>query len=134
MFLKIIQHQGSTNRCVAYLASLHLLGGHDDDARVLLDHHEPEVSGGGRQTPLRRQVRPLRPLTVLFRLCKVAIVLLIILWVLTIIFVWKWIILNYTQKESVSTFKFNIIRLKTQIHKNYKVLSCFRFKCNSTFS
>lgn len=42
--------------CVSYLPSLHLFGGHDDDSRVLLKHHPPEVTDGVLQTALSGDV------------------------------------------------------------------------------
>lgn len=41
---------------VSYLPSLHLFGGHDDDSRVLLKHHPPEVTDGVLQTALSGDV------------------------------------------------------------------------------
>lgn len=40
----------------AHLSSLHLFGGHDNDSRVLLKHHPPEVTDGVLQTALSGDV------------------------------------------------------------------------------
>ena len=42
--------------CVSYLPSLHLFGGHDNDSRVLLKHHPPEVTDGVLQAALSGDV------------------------------------------------------------------------------
>jgi len=46
----------SHNPARVYLSPLHLLGRHDNDPRVLLEHHPPEVTDGVLQAALRGDV------------------------------------------------------------------------------